>query len=100
MHIFVLLQPIREELAVDQDGVLVVEVGFHLVSVLEGDGAAILLAYDGADDGLGLLAGDVAGDVVGDCEQDERVELHAEGGVGGFGGEEGVRHVCGRWWRE
>jgi hypothetical protein len=52
--------------------------------VLECEVAAILLTEDGAYNWAFLLAEGVSSDVVRDCEEDERMELNANGCVGGF----------------
>ena len=56
--------------------------------------AAILLTEDGAYDRAFLLAESVSSDVVRDCEEDERMELDADGCVGGFVREERIRGCC------
>ena len=58
--------------------------GFALKGVLEGDGAAVLLTEEGADDGARLAPEGVSRYIVRYCEEDQRMEGDGEAGVGGW----------------
>lgn len=58
--------------------------------MLECEVAAVLLTKDGTYNRAFLLAESVPSDVVRDCEEDERMELDADGCVGRFARDERI----------